>query len=43
VRLTVDLKEPWLLLLVLAELELVHVVLEAQFFERDGNLVPVER
>jgi hypothetical protein len=28
-ELTVDLKEPWLLLLVLAELELVHVVLEA--------------
>lgn len=29
VDLTVDLKEPWLLLLVLAELELMHVVLEA--------------
>jgi hypothetical protein len=28
IDLTVDLKEPWLLLLVLAELELVDVVLE---------------
>ena len=28
-ELTVDLKEPWLLLLVLTELELVHVVLKA--------------
>ena len=29
IDLTVDLKEPWLLLLVLAELELVDIVLEA--------------
>jgi hypothetical protein len=29
VELTVNLEEPWLLLLVLAKLELVHVVLKA--------------
>jgi hypothetical protein len=28
-KLTVNFKEPWLLLLVLAELELVHFILEA--------------
>lgn len=39
--LTVDLKEPRLLLLVLAELKLVNIVLEAEFLERDGNLVAV--
>ena len=38
---TVDLKEPRLLLLVLAELQLVHVVLQAEFLEGDGDLVAV--
>ena len=39
--LTVDLKEPRLLLLVLAELQLVHIVLQAEFLEGDGDLVAV--
>jgi hypothetical protein len=38
---TVDLKEPRLLLLVLAEFQLVHIVLQAEFFEGDGDLVAV--
>lgn len=38
---TVDFKEPRLLLLVLAELQLVHIVLQAEFFEGDGDLVAV--
>lgn len=39
---TVDLEEPWLLLLVLAELELVNIVRETEFFKRDGDFVPIE-
>ena len=39
--LTVDFKDPRLLLLVLAELQFVHIVLQAEFFEGDGNLVAV--
>lgn len=42
VSLTIDLEEPWLLLLVLAKLELVHVVLKAQLLQRDGDLVSIE-
>jgi hypothetical protein len=38
---TVDFKEPRLLLLVLAEFQLVHIVLQAEFFEGDGDLVAV--
>jgi hypothetical protein len=38
---TVDFEEPRLLLLVLAELQLVHIVLQAEFFEGDGDLVAV--
>lgn len=36
---TVDLEEPWFLLLVLAEFEFVDVVGEAEFFQRDGYFV----
>lgn len=38
---TVDLKEPRLLLLVLAELQLVHIILQTEFLKSDGDLVAV--
>ena len=38
---TVDFEEPRLLLLVLTELQFVHIVLQAEFFEGDGDLVAV--
>ena len=39
--LTVDFEEPRLLLLVLAELQLVHIVLQAEFLKSDGDLVAI--
>lgn len=40
-RRTVDLKEPFLLLLVLAEVDLLGVVFQAQFFKSNRYLVAV--
>ena len=39
--LTVDFKEPGLLLLILAEFQLVYIVLETQFLKGDGDFVAV--